>query len=143
MSTPHPAPTLETPTPETLRGEWQLRRRLVDRVAGGHGTVAGILTLVADGAGVDWREHGVLRWHGGSVEVTRRYLIRENADGWWVLFEDGRPFHPWRPGSPVEHPCRDDVYRGLISVRGPDRWSVLWDVVGPAKQQRIVTRLSR
>lgn len=127
--------------PTALLGRWRLARRLRD--ARLHGAFAGALTLTADGDGVRWDEAGTLRWAGQDIPATRRYLLRPGADGWWVHFEDGRPFHPWTPGEWVTHPCRADVYRGLVTVDGPDRWRVLWDVAGPAKDQRIVSRLTR
>jgi hypothetical protein len=127
---------------QDLLGRWKLRRRVADRRAGRQGTVAGELRLSADGAGLVWQESGVLRWAGTGRPVTRTYLLRERADGWWVLFADGREFHPWRPGEPVTHPCRADVYTGLVTVDG-DRMRMLWDVRGPGKDQRLVTRFSR
>jgi hypothetical protein len=115
---------------------------VADRLAGRQGTVTGELTVTADGAGLRWHERGTLRWAGVDRPVTRTYRLREHADGWWVEFADGRPFHPWRPGERVTHPCRADVYCGLVTVDG-DTVRTLWDVRGPAKDQRLVTRLTR
>jgi hypothetical protein len=129
--------------PQELVGRWVLRRRVADRVAGQQGTVRGQLVVVADGGGLRWEERGTLRWAGVDHPVHRTYLLRERADGWWVEFEDGRPFHPWRPGVAVAHPCRADVYTGLVSVDGAARVRTLWDVRGPGKDQRLVTRLTR
>jgi Family of unknown function (DUF6314) len=126
-----------------LVGTWRLRRRLADLRTGTFGTVHGTLTLTGDAEGVEWSESGVLHWAGRQVEVTRRYLLRDGVDGWWVYFDDGRPFHPWTPGRPVEHPCRADLYRGLVRLDAPERWRIAWDVVGPAKHQRIVSRLTQ
>ena len=130
--------------PGALLGVWDLRRRVADLRAGTAGTVRGTLTLSDDGPGenIVWSESGVLRWAGSEVAVTRRYLLRNGADGWWVHFDDGRPFHPWTPGRAVEHPCRADLYRGLVRVDSPHRWRIGWDVVGPAKRQRILSRLT-
>jgi uncharacterized protein DUF6314 len=125
-----------------LVGRWSLARRVADRCAGRQGTVRGELVIAADGAGLRWEERGVLRWGGVEYPVSRAYLLRERGDGWWVEFVDGRPFHPWRPGVAVTHPCRADVYTGLVTVDG-DRVRTLWDVRGPAKAQRLVTRLYR
>ncbi len=128
--------------PRDLVGRWALRRRVADRVAGRQGTVVGELAVSADGAGLRWEESGTLRWTGVERAVTRTYLVREHADGWWVEFDDGRLFHPWRPGAPVTHPCQADVYTGLVTVDA-DRVRTLWDVRGPGKEQRLVTRLTR
>ena len=116
---------------------------MADLRAGVAGTVAGTLALDEDDDGVAWSESGVLHWGGHDVDVTRRYLLRDSPTGWWVYFDDGRPFHPWTPGLAVEHPCRADVYRGLVRIDSPDRWRIAWDVVGPAKHQRILSRLTR
>jgi hypothetical protein len=129
--------------PERLLGEWTLARRFADLGAGRHGTVHGHLVLREHGAGIDWDEQGVLRWQDVEVPVSRSYRLRRRDGGWWVFFADGQPFHPWQPGEWVEHSCRADRYHGLISVDGPDRWRTLWDVVGPGKAQRIVTRFTR
>ena len=140
------SPRVPPDTPLALLGVWDLRRRLADRRTRAWGSVAGTLTLVVDGDGLVWSESGVLRWGVRDVEVTRRYLLRDGSpgfDGWWVFFDDGRPFHPWTPGRAVDHPCRADLYRGLVRIDAPDRWRIGWDVVGPAKDQRILTRLTR
>jgi uncharacterized protein DUF6314 len=125
-----------------LVGRWSLARRVADRVAGRQGTVSGVLTVSADGAGLRWDERGTFTWGGVERPVTRAYLLREWPDGWWVEFTDGRPFHPWRPGAVVTHPCRADVYTGLVTVDGA-RMRTCWDVRGPGKEQRLVTRFYR
>ncbi|WP_375484932.1 DUF6314 family protein [uncultured Jatrophihabitans sp.] len=131
-------------TPLALLGTWRLRRRLADLRTGTFGTMSGTLTLRPDAAGVEWFESGVLVWGGREVDVTRRYLLRDDAEqGWWVFFDDDRPFHPWTPGRAVEHPCRADLYRGLVRVDTAAYWRIAWDVVGPAKHQRILSRLTR
>lgn len=130
--------------PTDLLGVWQLDRRLVDRQQGMFGRVHGWLELTLVGSVVHWLELGELFWRGASYEVTRELHIVPVADGWQVRFTDGRPFHPWRPGELVEHPCRSDLYRGLIKVDGArKRMRVLWEVTGPLKDQRIVTRCVR
>lgn len=125
-----------------LIGRWSLARRVADRRTGQQGIVRGELVVAPDGAGLRWDERGELVWGGVGRPVRRGYLLRERADGWWVEFEDGRDFHPWRPGAVVTHPCRADVYTGLVTVDG-DRVRTLWDVRGPGKDQRLVTRLYR
>ncbi len=65
-----------------------------------------------------WSEEGILRGTGVQLAVTRHLLVRPEGDGWTVCFEDGRLFHPWRPGRPVLHPCAADTYCGLIAVDG-------------------------
>lgn len=130
--------------PRTLLGSWQLTRVIDDRLTGEQSRVDGTLRLSEVSPGrVRWDEQG--HWHqaGGDITVSRSlWLVRseETAD-WWVRFEDGRDFHPWRPGEPVVHPCAPDTYRGVVSGT-PHRWTVEWDVTGPAKDYSMSTELS-
>lgn len=137
--------TTGTTRPTDLLGVWQLERRLLDRRAGRFGRVTGWLELTLLGPVVHWLELGELAWGGELFEVTRElHIVGDGDDGWQVRFTDGRLFHRWRPGELVEHPCAEDLYRGLISVDpSRTRLRVLWDVTGPAKDQRIVTRCVR
>ena len=130
--------------PTDLLGVWQLQRRLVDRRSGQFGHVNGWLELTLVGSVVHWLELGELEWAGQTFEVTRELHIVRSGDAWEVRFTDGRRFHDWRPGAVVEHPCAADLYRGLVWV-DPEhqRLRVLWDVTGPSKDQRILTRCVR
>lgn len=135
---------LARPRPTDLLGVWQIERRLVDRQAGSFGRVTGWLELTLVGSVVHWLELGTLHWAGGTYEVTRELHIVPDGERWQVHFDDGRAFHPWRPGEIVEHPCRADLYRGLIHVNDRrTRMRVVWDVTGPLKDQRIFTRCVR
>lgn len=147
--------------PHALTGTWDLHRTIEDRVAHATGTVSG--TTVIEVEHLDrlrWSESGVLDWQGRRVPITRvLHLVRRGvpcADGhlrddqepaWFVLFDDGRDFHPWVTGEQVEHPCGADVYRGRIDVEpagsGRQRWTVQWDVTGPAKDYTLVSVLTR
>ncbi len=129
--------------PPDLIGQWSLSRQVIDFRAGRAGTVRGSLTLEYTGGRIEWLERGRLCWDGAEVPVERRYLLRP-ADGgaWWAFFDDGRAFHPWRPGEWVEHLCGADRYRGLVTLEDADHWQVIWDVRGPHKAHRLTTRLS-
>ena len=133
--------------PTDLLGTWRLDRRIIDRDGPQRrfGRVQGTLTLtVRDDGVVDWREQGELAWNGQLLAVSRTLHVVRTGTGWTVHFDDGREFHPWRPGAPVVHPCRADTYCGLVSV-DPDRarLRVVWDVTGPAKDRRLFTRCTR
>jgi hypothetical protein len=136
--------TIAALDPTALLGDWRLTRRLADRRTGLSGVVRGQLTLRSEGGGhISWVEQGTLLWNGSRLAVSRSYRLLRAEDGWWLYFPDGRSFHAWTPGQWVHHPCREDSYRGLITITGPDRWRTLWEVDGPDKAQRIVTWLSR
>ncbi len=132
-----------------LVGEWRFDRRLLDRAAGLAGCAHGTLTIAAGGEGrpgdgaLRWDEAGQMTWAGRTFPVTRslRAAIRDGE--WWLDFDHGRPFHPWRPGEWVTHPCAEDTYRGLAEPRGDGRWRITWDVTGPTKDQLLLTRLRR
>lgn len=127
-----------------LLGTWELRRIMHDRRQAMFGHVQGALDVVPDGDGAEWTESGTLTWGALTVPVTRRLLVRQLGGQWWLTFSDGRQFHPWQPDSPVLHPCSPDEYRGLVRIRTHGDHAtmrILWDVSGPAKDQRILTAL--
>ena len=130
--------------PVTLLGDWQLSRVIDDRMTGLQSRIDGELSLAAVTADrIRWEEQA--RWHqpDGDVDVRRGLWVTRDEDtrAWWVRFEDDREFHPWMPGEPVVHACGADTYRGLVQGT-PDRWTVEWDVTGPAKDYRMTTELS-
>jgi len=130
-------------TPVDLLGTWTLTRVVDDHLAGERRDVVGTaeLSSVEDGR-VRWTETGTMTWADHAVPVSRTlYVVREEG-GWFVRFEDGRPFHPWAVGHRVDHPCAPDHYRGLIETNGEpvESWTVTWDAVGPEKDYRMVTR---
>lgn len=130
--------------PVALLGEWQLSRTIDDRLSGQQSRVDGWLSLEAVSPDrIRWEEQGLWHQADGDVEVRRRlWVVREeHTKGWWVRFEDDRDFHPWTPGEPVVHPCGADTYRGLV-LGTLERWSVQWDVTGPAKDYVMSTGLS-
>ena len=129
-------------TPLDLLGTWTLTRVVDDRRAGERREVVGTteLTEVSPGR-VRWTEAGTMTWAGHTVPVSRTLYVVRGDDGWWVHFEDGRPFHPWAVGHQVDHPCAPDHYSGLIETEGEPvaSWKVTWDAVGPEKDYRMVT----
>jgi hypothetical protein len=143
MTQPAAGNTIAAIDPTALLGDWRLARRLADRRTGLSGTVRGRLTLRGEDDQIAWVEQGILLWNGSRLPVSRSYRLGRAEEGWWLYFPDGRPFHAWTPGQWVHHPCREDSYRGLITITGPDQWRTLWEVNGPAKAQRITTWLSR
>lgn len=133
----------QSTAPDALIGRWSLQRRLQDRPSGRFGRAEGVLTVSADDFGTRWAERGRLTLGEYTGEFTRTLFTRQVDGRWWMTFHDGRPFHPWQPGLRVEHPCRDDLYRGGVWIIDPDRFRMWWDVSGPNKSQRIFTRLTR
>lgn len=146
--------------PSALLGRWGLTRGIDDRYAGEQLRVVGTLSLDRLGEpaspGIDWVEEGLLHRPGRApVAVGRRLrVVRRDGAGdgrgdWWVCFADGRDFHPWRPGTWVEHPCGPDLYRGLVEAHAAlpgaraTAWRVTWQVCGPRKDYTMTTGLRR
>jgi hypothetical protein len=142
---PHPIEV----DPASMAGSWSMERDLLDRLTGQRGEFTGRLTIDAAPHGFDWTESGHLTWDGHTLTASRQLALRRVDGQWWMTFADGRPFHPWRIGEDVLHPCAEDLYRGRITVASPDDsgrpvgLQISWDVTGPRKHQHIVTRLVR
>lgn len=137
-------PASPAPEPTELLGRWHLDRTVEDRRHGRRGTVTGVLSIEPGPDGLVWAESGLLVWQGRTVPVHRRLQVRCVGAEWVVTFEDGRPFHPWAPGTWVDHPCGADHYRGLVEVsEDRQRVDVTWVTTGPAKDDILRTRLTR
>jgi hypothetical protein len=136
--------------PTDLLGTWRLERSVRDRRAAATGTVVGTTTLTReDDDLVRWEESGEMTFGGRTVPVSRVLLVRRDrtgggdADGLWTVhFADGRVFHPWVWGVAVEHACTPDDYTGVLAGDGV-RWTVRWDAVGPTKDYRLDSVLTR
>ena len=135
--------------PTDLLGSWALVREVDDRLAGERRDVVGTATLALETPDrVRWHEEGTMTWPGHVVPVTRTLyidrIVDRNESEWDVSFEDGRPFHPWTVGEPVDHPCGRDHYHGLLATNGDPatHWTVVWDVSGPAKDYVMKTSLT-
>lgn len=143
MLPPDPlSPTAVLPT--DLLGEWLLRRSVVDRLAGVTGDVTGTTTLMLVAPDeVRWDETGTMRFGDRETPVSRRLSVRRGPDGrWTVHFVDGRVFHDWVWGTPVEHACAPDDYTGVLAGDA-ERWTVRWEARGPAKDHRLDSILER
>jgi hypothetical protein len=128
--------------PTDLLGVWTLTRVVDDHRSGERRDVVGTAELSEVSPGrVRWSEAGTMTWPGHAVPVSRTLEVVLEPDGWWVHFENGRPFHPWATGRQVDHPCAPDHYRGLVEVLGRPvtSWTVTWDAVGPEKDYRMIT----
>jgi hypothetical protein len=124
-----------------LVGSYALRRSVQDRRAHLAGTVTGSMNVVVEVDRLAWRECGELSWNGRTVPVSRTSFLVDLDGQPWMTFADGRPFHPWRPGEDVSHPCGADLYVGRIEV-SPAGIRTVWRVTGPAKEQRLTTDLT-
>ena len=125
-----------------LTGRWSVSRT----VNGGQGTFTGVAEFQADGDALCWRETGELQLDAYRGSARRTLTIHPAGERWEVRFDDGRPFHPLQlsDGScEVRHRCGADVYDGRFDVDGETAFTVAWHVVGPGRDDTIVTRYAR
>lgn len=130
-----------------LQGPWRVVRKMVDRRAGLSGRLDGVAAFEPAGAGLVYRESGLLRLGGYEGRTARVYRYAFAAPGRAeVTFEDGKPFHvldltggAWS----AIHRCRDDLYRGAFRATAPDAWEAVWQVTGPRKDHTLTTRYRR
>ena len=125
-----------------LAGAWEIRRSLEDALRGQRGSFDGSAAFTPDDdGGLAYREEGRLAL--GSFETLAHQSYRYGFPASHfaeVSFDDGRPFHDLDLSAgqwEVEHLCAADLYRGRFRVEGPERWSVIWTVAGPRKDQRL------
>lgn len=83
--------------------------------------------------------------NGQGFETSRQTLWRQDGGGIDVTFADGRPFHRITGGtrSLAFHGCPPDDYWLSYDFTLWPRWSVRWDVSGPRKSYRALTRYVR
>ncbi len=126
---------------------WHISRPIEDRRAGMSGEFRGAAVLRPHGEGLLYHETGRLRL--GKVPVLaaeRKYLWLQADDRIEVRFEDGRPFHSFRPegrAAGTDHPCGRDLYRVTYDFTAWPAWSSEWVVVGPAKDYVMSSRYER
>lgn len=120
-----------------FQGDWRIQRRIDDRLSGRPGRFEGMARLTPEGDGLRYREEGRL-WlgDGPGFPAHRSYLWLRGDTAIEVRFEDGRPFHAFRPegrAPGTDHPCGRDLYRVTYDFTGWPIWSSEWIVTGPAK----------
>lgn len=130
--------------PLDLLGSWTLTRDIVEHPSQERSTVEGATDLVLGHDGrIRWSESGTLSRQGMQIPVSRVLFIEQREAGWFVTFDDGRDFHPWRSDQPVEHLCAADLYTGTIEQASADQWTVRWQVRGPHKDYTMTSVLTR
>jgi hypothetical protein len=135
-------------SPADFAGDWQIGRRITDRLTGQTGQFDGIAVLSPQGTGdLRYSETGKLLWGDGPpLQADRTYLwVFEDGQA-RVLFADGRPFHSFQPGisgAGTDHLCGADLYRVTYGFTDWPEWSVQWDVSGPRKDYTLVSRYWR
>jgi hypothetical protein len=132
---------------EDFAGRWQLRRRIIDALAGVEGAFEGTAEFRPAAHGFVYDERGWLTYAGQApLEGTRRYLWREERPGRIVVdHADGDAFHRFSLGAVAEakHTCSRDLYFVTYDFTGWPRWRATWRVNGPRKGYVSVTDYQR
>lgn len=125
-----------------FEGDWRLDRVIEDSRAGVTGHLTGQACWRPGQGGLILTETGELRYgEGAPMRAARRYLWRSEAGGVAVYFEDGRPFHWFSADAPAaHHDCPPDDYRVAYRFDDWPNWTATWDVTGPRKEYRMVSR---
>jgi hypothetical protein len=138
-----------------LRGSWVIDRDIVDSLCGAAGTFSGTAEFAHDGEAFSWVEAGELQWatdsHRAPVRqrAGRRLLVAVRPSVPCIVdvaFDNGKFFHRADLSSGSDafvHGCSPDTYAGTWTVDSADRFRLMWDVDGPAKQITIRSTYSR
>jgi Family of unknown function (DUF6314) len=126
-----------------LAGSWAVERA-VNGVPGAFVGIADFVEL-CDGT-MRWHESGRLRLDQFDGRACRTLIIVATDDGHEVRFDDGRAFHPLDLSTghtEVVHLCGADRYHGIYSCGEPGELHVCWNVIGPGRDDEIISRYLR
>ena len=122
-----------------FEGHWTLKRQITDHLGQMSGTMAGSATFRARPEGaLNYQEEGTMTLaSGGAFAATRRYRWCADGKDIAVFFDDGAPFHQFRPDGLTRgttHLCGEDTYNVAYDFGAWPRWSATWQVTGPRKE---------
>jgi hypothetical protein len=122
-------------------GEWTVKRVVLDRTSMGRVFFEGSVTIDRD----RFDERGEGLFNGYRSSAIRIYRLQSSPGRAIVLFPDGREFIRLdeRPVQTVLHHCGADTYRGRFFFLSAVAWIETWQVIGPRKNYRSVTRYQR
>jgi hypothetical protein len=131
-----------------LLGRWRIDRSLLDRRHSIAGQLLGEAVFTRNGRSLRYHEHGTVTFgaHHGSAEQTYHFEFSDDDGRACVYFDDGRAFHELdlpQGCALVSHVCNPDLYEGRFIALDARRWQSVWEVVGPRKDQSIVTLYTR
>ena len=126
---------------DVLLGSWQVRRTVIDFLAGTNCVFSGQAVVTADA----FEETGGIRIGERTLPASRSYRLERRGDVIAVLRADGSAFISLDgPASQsVRHDCGADLYVGRLLFRGPHEWAEAWRVKGPRKNYASLSRFSR
>lgn len=125
-------------------GEWRLER-LILPAEGPQARFSGGARFTPEGAGLRYYETGEIVLPGAApMRAERAYLWHAEGAEIVVRFADGRAFHRFTPAQPeAAHWCDPDDYRVRYDFSAWPAWVAEWQVKGPRKDYRMISRYDR
>ena len=124
-------------------GNWDIHRRILDRMAGEEGNLVGSVSIRGEDAAFVYFENGILRLGTRPpLHATRQYLWTGDGTGIDVAFHDGREFHRIDLEAPeveARHDCAPDIYVVRYEFARWPQWTSVWTVTGPRKNYVMTT----
>jgi len=128
--------------PFDLEGAWRITRRVI----GTNTRFEGTARLTPDGDVLAYYEDGILQHEGKNSPAFRRYIYQQTDNRLIVMHPDGAAFLDlmFKNGEArARHVCGADTYDALFRFYAGGHWMAAYDISGPHKNYRIVTRLMR
>lgn len=121
-----------------FQGRWAVKRSIQDRFSDQEGDFEGVAEFVGHDPGkLTYTETGQMRLgQGPKLTATRKYRWVFGVNSVSVFFENGQPFHSFKPEgveAGTDHPCGDDYYTVTYDFRRWPVWAAEWTVRGPRK----------
>lgn len=112
-------------------GQWTVRRRIVDRLAGSVRLFSGVACVEPE----RFAEEGELDTGSDRLLSRRTYRLDWTGDRLSVRLPSGADFIALGPDArqTVRHACGADIYLGRFFFRGRHHWGECWHVIGPRK----------
>ena len=130
-----------------LEGRWDLAR-VIRHEDGQEDRFDGTATFTRSGPRLIQDESGTLRpgRGGAALKAERRYVWTNSEARFDISFADMRPFHSLPKGVAAyetTYLCDPDRYHVTYDLTRFPAWSTTWDVEGPRKGYRMISRFTR
>ena len=128
-------------------GAWDLQREIEDRRAGQRGQLVGWALFKAEGGSLLYEESGDMTLGAARSRAYRRYRYLFPSPGRAeIRFEDGRLLVALDLAggtAAASHLCGGDSYTVEVTLLEAAQWQTVWQVSGPRKDYRLVSRYRR
>lgn len=122
-------------------GRWDVRRTVVDHLSGRIFQFVGHAEVQSNAYAEELCSVG----DEPRLSSRRAYRLSQSTDHFVVCFPDGKPFVSILPltRQRLLHLCGEDAYRGELFAVDQTCWMETWQVSGPRKRYRSLSRYRR